>query len=119
MMPLPKELSSAKGNGKEPAGEWKNHPAFQGLCVNCMDAESCMFCRQAKTPILHCEEYKPCERIRCHPGPKREGLPTREEALAMLREPVDLKGLCMNCENRFGCTFPKPPGGVWHCSEYR
>ncbi len=28
-------------------------------------------------------------------------------------------GLCMNCENRFSCTFPVPEGGVWHCEEYK
>jgi len=31
----------------------------------------------------------------------------------------ELKGLCINCENRFTCILPKPAGGVWHCEEYR
>jgi hypothetical protein len=31
----------------------------------------------------------------------------------------DLKGLCVNCDNRHTCTFPKPEEGVWHCEEYR
>ena len=28
-------------------------------------------------------------------------------------------GLCMNCEERKSCTFPKTHGGVWHCEEYK
>ena len=28
-------------------------------------------------------------------------------------------GLCMDCEYRNDCTYPKPEGGVWHCGEYR
>jgi hypothetical protein len=30
-----------------------------------------------------------------------------------------IKGLCMNCDNRFECLLPRPEGGVWHCEEYR
>jgi len=28
-------------------------------------------------------------------------------------------GLCVNCEDRETCVYPKPDGGVWHCEEYR
>ena len=35
------------------------------------------------------------------------------------KELSDLKGLCMNCEIREKCDFPKPLGGVWHCKEYK
>jgi hypothetical protein len=27
--------------------------------------------------------------------------------------------LCLNCEVRESCKFPKAEGGVWHCEEYR
>ena len=30
----------------------------------------------------------------------------------------ELKGLCVNCANRYTCLFPKSEGGVWHCQEY-
>jgi len=30
-----------------------------------------------------------------------------------------LVGLCVDCEARHNCTFPKSEGGVWHCEEYR
>ena len=29
-----------------------------------------------------------------------------------------LRGLCVNCDLRRDCTYPKPPGGVWNCDEY-
>jgi hypothetical protein len=29
-----------------------------------------------------------------------------------------LRGLCINCDLRRDCTYPKPPGGVWNCDEY-
>lgn len=30
----------------------------------------------------------------------------------------DYRGLCQDCANRATCTFPRAPGGVWHCEEY-
>ena len=42
-----------------------------------------------------------------------------EEAVEAGREVAALlKGLCMDCENRKSCTFPRPASGVWHCEEY-
>lgn len=29
-----------------------------------------------------------------------------------------LRGLCVNCNHRRYCTYPRPPGGVWSCDEY-
>jgi hypothetical protein len=29
-----------------------------------------------------------------------------------------LRGLCVNCDLQYGCTYPKPPRGVWNCDEY-
>ena len=28
------------------------------------------------------------------------------------------KGLCVNCDRRFTCTFPRAETGVWSCDEY-
>jgi hypothetical protein len=27
-------------------------------------------------------------------------------------------GLCVSCQLRWTCLFPKPEGGVWNCDEY-
>ena len=29
-----------------------------------------------------------------------------------------LRGLCVNCDLRRDCTYPKPASGVWNCDEY-
>jgi hypothetical protein len=29
-----------------------------------------------------------------------------------------LAGLCVNCSQRFSCTYERPEGGVWHCEDY-
>jgi hypothetical protein len=34
------------------------------------------------------------------------------------KDGMELKGLCVNCANRYTCLFPKSEGGVWHCEEY-
>ena len=99
--------------------EMEGHPKFRGLCSTCMDCETCMFLRSADKPVLQCEEFKPFKSAPCRAVPKRKNLPDREQALAMMSEPSDLKGLCKNCDIRFECKFPKPPGGVWHCEEYQ
>lgn len=53
------------------------------------------------------------------------GANTRETARSESRSqgdrapfPGGLRGLCVSCDLRFGCTYPKPPGGVWNCDEY-
>ena len=63
-----------------------------------------------KRPVLQCEEFEPCEsppakRAAAHPEPR----PAAD---------AELKGLCVNCDNRHHCKYPKPEGGVWHCEEY-
>jgi hypothetical protein len=30
----------------------------------------------------------------------------------------ELQGLCVNCDRRYDCTYPKPAGGVRSCDEY-
>jgi hypothetical protein len=29
-----------------------------------------------------------------------------------------LRGLCVNCDLRRDCTYPRPVSGVWNCDEY-
>lgn len=41
------------------------------------------------------------------------------ELLAVLDPPSIHRGLCINCDVRDTCTFPKPEGGVWFCEEYQ
>jgi hypothetical protein len=41
------------------------------------------------------------------------------ELLAVIDRPSIHRGLCINCDVRGTCTFPKPEGGVWFCEEYQ
>jgi hypothetical protein len=70
-----------------------------------------------KTPVWHCEEYeswRPVERA------IEETLGAQSMLASSSGNPgkSELKGLCADCANRDCCTFPKPEGGVWHCSDY-
>lgn|GEM_PF-313533 len=88
----------------------------KGLCATCTEAPHCVYARNATAPILFCEmfdEGKPVEQVEPE-KPQSSPQHSREEKPA-----GQLKGLCINCEHRGTCTFPKPEGGVWHCEEYR
>ncbi len=53
-------------------------------------------------------------------GPERVS-PSAEPSMARRpaeEEAAKYAGLCVNCEHRRTCTYPKPEGGVWHCEDY-
>jgi len=84
-----------------------------GICLGCMHTGNCSLRRAQHAPIWHCEEY--CcgtDGVEC-PKP-----PALEPLAAGRQEIPNLKGLCINCENRFDCRFPNREDGVWHCAEY-
>jgi len=94
--------------------------AMHGLCGACANAAECTLPRQAGCPVLQCEEFELCQ-----PRPRRAA--GQNPASVGLRLSPDAgegdsgkhTGLCQDCENRRGCTFPRLEGGVWHCEEYR
>lgn len=88
----------------------------KGLCATCNEAAHCAYAKNATSPILFCEmfdESKPEEQVSVN-TPPAQASPEGEKKPASL-----IKGLCVNCEHRDTCNFPKPEGGVWHCEEYR
>ena len=89
-------------------------PEPNGLCANCEHACDCMHLKNAKQSVQHCEEYKSCA---CG-GPTSHGCVSRLSVDETSSDGARMKGLCMNCDHRDTCTFPKPEGGVWHCEEY-
>jgi hypothetical protein len=100
----------------------KNHSAAicqTDLCCTCIHYPNCSFRKLSTAPILFCEEFRIT-------APKDELIKTGKtpsDSYRMSRttkgkaEPA-LQGLCCNCANRSTCGYIKPPGGVWHCSEY-
>jgi len=121
----PAEMEQAAVPAKGiPASESQEHPPkadrewimSKGLCATCNEAPDCAYARQAEAPILFCEMFDDSQ---------PDGPPQVEEkkdevhSSEMPATESHLKGLCVNCENRQTCAFPKPPEGIWHCEEYR
>ena len=91
---------------------------YTGLCITCQNAASCIYPRDLDQPVLQCEEFD------CYETPMETTTVDKILAIARTRDTSDteevvaLKGLCVNCENRTTCIFPKPETGVWRCEEY-
>ena len=69
-----------------------------GLCSSCRYSQSCTYLKSLTMPVTQCEEFE-----------------------GFFPEPGDdaREGLCVTCDNRATCMFPRPAGGIWHCEEYR
>jgi hypothetical protein len=93
---------------------------YGGLCMTCEHAPTCIYPRDLDRPVWQCEEFEVCEA----PLEKASVSSFLAEASAKSRTDIDegeevkFKGLCLNCENRKTCIFPKPEEGVWRCEEY-
>jgi hypothetical protein len=93
----------------------------RGLCSTCRNEPTCTYPRDSERPVWQCEEFDgELTALRNPPG-SSDAPSNRLE----LRPPAEEKhsskyvGLCLICDNRETCTFPKPEGGVWHCEEYQ
>lgn len=87
--------------------------AARGLCVSCVNDASCKLPRNSGGPVFYCEEYQ------LPAAPAAAAIAPLAESSGSQPAGVRLMGLCMNCEAREECRFPKPEGGVWCCEEYR
>ena len=89
---------------------------YQGLCTSCRNAPSCTYPRDPDRAVVQCEEFEGYELLqRSAPG---GAVSPRQASAAKREDSGKYKGLCVNCENRQHCTFPKPESGVLHCEEY-
>jgi len=82
------------------------------LCPTCIHVDHCVLYSSGEKPAWFCEEFVAAG------APPRQARPEPAEAIP---EPGERKhmGLCVNCDDRDTCTFPRPEGGVWRCNEYR
>ena len=87
---------------------------YRDLCSTCNHAGACGHRSTPERPVFFCELFEASVPVSAAAAataaPKRQAKPPKA---------TELKGLCMNCENRKTCTTPKPQGGIWHCEEYR
>ncbi len=87
---------------------------YRGLCSVCKEASTCTYRRDSWQPVWQCDEFE-CESIQVSTFPPIDS-PFKSDAA--YESSGEYKGLCVNCEKRETCTYPKPEGGVWHCDEY-
>jgi hypothetical protein len=89
----------------------------QGLCSTCNNAPTCGYLKRRGFHAIQCElfdDYTPPESI-SPPAIQPAAPPPPQVSNVSVQE----KGLCVNCETRETCRYPRPSGGVWHCEEYR
>ncbi len=88
-----------------------------GICQSCLFFPECSLRRDKETPVCFCELFECTSDVESSareidldhcPGDSNPEFCDRS-----------LKGLCMNCENRTTCRYPRQEGGVWHCSDYK
>lgn len=94
---------------------------YHGLCSSCVSELTCTYLRDPKHPILQCEEFGGIIRPPVKTADLKNNLlpKVRRITLTPKNSFHPYKGLCVNCEDRVTCTYPKPEGGVWHCEEFR
>lgn len=87
----------------------------ESLCTSCINDPYCIYPRDPTRPIMECEEFEGCVL------PPPEAIPlsvsVSERKMAAEEDSGEFKGLCVSCQNRKTCIYPKPEGGVWHCEE--
>jgi hypothetical protein len=98
----------------------KKNAAYPGLCASCDKQPVCTYPRVRPRPVLQCLEFEEMSaaaagRILQGRSGSRLGVRVRVRVEPERLEP----GLCADCELRDGCTYPRMPGGVWFCDEYR
>lgn len=91
-----------------------NREWFPALCTTGANEPDRTFHRFVDRPLMFCIELDGV--VEAQPRFSAEGLPATERLAVFDR--VRFRGLCMTCEKRETCTFPKPEGGVFHCEEF-
>lgn len=72
-------------------------------------------------PVLECDEFDDYVSPSVTTG--RQSVSHSDSSQATFtsedEDASDYRGLCVNCDNRRTCAYPKPEGGIWHCAEYQ
>ena len=100
-------------DSRSKAARTSEGPNKRVLCPTCLYVDGCVLFSNGERPAWHCEEFVSAG------APDRS--PAGPPASATTSPPEERKhlGLCVNCDDRETCTFPRPEGGVWRCNEYR
>ena len=92
-----------------------NSEVTRGLCVTCNNAPFCVFRLRNKGRVVwYCELFNDYVPV----AEDKFKTKTTVESKTEKKEETKFKGLCVNCQNRNTCTYPKPESGIWHCEDY-
>jgi hypothetical protein len=91
---------------------------YRGLCLTCKKADTCNFPRDIDHPIMNCDEFDG------YVLPKKSKetpymLKSRSASNHKNKGITKYTGLCINCDNRKTCTYPKSGKTIWCCEEYQ
>ena len=94
---------------------------LQGICITCNDGPICVRRKSHGKPVWFCEEFDDYT-----PSPVLTALScnmlSSSGSFAKFKiegeKPVEHSGLCVNCDNREKCSFPKLGSEIWQCNEY-
>ncbi|MCP4685112.1 MAG: hypothetical protein GY867_06630 [bacterium] len=85
-----------------------------GLCSTCNNASTCAYF-SSRGPVQDCELFDD----RSLPTGGDIKLAAIGSAVGELPAPdIQVKGLCMNCEEREVCVHADPNPGIWHCEQF-
>ncbi len=93
----------------------------RGICSTCNNAPTCTYQKDSDPPVLQCDEFD--DYVSPSVTISRQRVSHSDSSHATLtsedEDASDYRGLCVNCDNRRTCAYPKPEGGIWHCAEYQ
>ncbi len=88
------------------------------LCINCDQVDFYLVPGgNSRRPIMYCEQYNdfnPAEKL----NPLAKSFSFKITEKNPPAKEFNFKGLCVNCENRLGCSQARTESGIWHCEEY-
>ncbi len=90
-----------------------------GLCAGCEKRTVCTYPRMPGRPVERCLEFEELSVVQRDEAPRRLRREKARLGVTIRAERPAEPGLCSTCDLRPVCTFPRHPGGVWHCEEYR
>jgi len=94
----------------------------RGICVTCIYRSDCLSLKNSMKegkPVLHCEEFDDSA-SKIDSRPKKEFPGTNKEELkdVNFRKSLEVKGLCINCDDNHICKVPYFGKNVIYCEEY-
>lgn len=89
---------------------------YVGICANCNHINECSFRQKSNNPVWFCDQYDSFTKVKDQTTNSEQS--QNKYLVETETETYNFKGLCVNCEKRFGCVYAKTNGGIWHCNEY-